>query len=165
MKVYDYINDLNSIIADLKTDLTYVKDKTRKRILIERINKLIDIRNSYESVIIHKYKIDSLETLIYSCVKAMLMNDKGHLGNSFSLEMYLKTLGEIVNEGSEQKKSELISYLDNSYDNKILKDYENHLDIFKYGNDLKSKPTYEHWNKILSQFVGVLKTDILWKKR
>ena len=165
MKVYNYIKDLNSVIADMKADLNYVKDKTRKRILIERINKLIDVRNSYESVIIYKFKIDSLETLIYSCVKSMLMNDKGHLGNDFDLEMYLKTLGEIINNGSEQKKSELISYLDNNYDNKILKDYQTHNDIFKYGDDMKNKPTYKHWNNVLNEFVGVLKTDILWKKR
>jgi|AntAceMinimDraft_17_1070374.scaffolds.fasta_scaffold49247_2 hypothetical protein len=163
MKIYNHIKILNGIIKDQKKDLSFVKDKTRRKILIERINNLVDARNSFDSVITYKYKLNSLDTIILSLVKSMLMNDKGHIGKEYNLEMYLKTLGGVIQEGKEHKKNELISYFNNNYDVLMMRDYNKTKDKDKLEKDLLDKPDFKFWNRILEDFLEIIKTDLLWK--
>ena len=148
MKVYKLIDKQKKIIKQLKNELPYSKNRIKDA---ERINSLIDVVNAFDSILVSKYKIDALETLIYSLFYELLIFYKAY-ENEIPIYEIVRTIDSDIFYGSELKKKQVIS---------ILKAHELNN---KIKNNSVFDKNYTNFDKLLSNLINEIKLNILWKK-
>jgi len=151
MKLLQDIKDLDTIISDLQYSLKYEKNKDKAN---KRIKSLINARNNYNDVLYNKFKIDSLNALILSNLKAQIMSDKGHLTGNIDLNFYLKQTATVINDGYLQKLAELSGIILGGLEAKCINE----------GKDVLGVPSKERISKRLLELITILKKDIWMTK-
>ena len=151
MKLLQDISDLDTIISDLEYSLKFEKNKDKAN---KRIKSLINARNNYNDVLHRNFKLDSLNALILSNLKAQIMNDKGHITGNIDLNFYLKQTATVIQDGYVQKLAELSGLVVDGVTAKYLKE----------GKDISTVPSKERIQKRLIELVTILKKDIWMQK-
>lgn len=149
--LFQDIKDIDDIISDLKYNLKFEKNKNKAN---KRISKLYNIRNNYDNVLCHNFKLDTLNALILSNLKAQIMSDKGHLTGNIDLNFYLKQTATVIQDGYEQKLSELSSIIKGGLDAKYLNE----------DKDILKCPKKETISNRIVELLGILKQDIWMTK-
>ena len=148
MNPFKHINNLNTVIRDLKYKLKFSKNEVKDTKII---NTLVDANKSFNDMMVNDYYTDAIETLIYSLMHEILMVHKAYKSE---LPMYeiLESIKKDIFYGKETKKSEVIS---------ILKTHE-------MNNKIKSGTVFSegvNFDKLLNDLVNEFKLDIKWKKK
>ena len=148
MKPFKIIEQQKQIIKDLTFELQYSKDKVKSG---KRINTLIKVVNSFDDMLVYKYKTDAINTLIYALFYELLMFYKAY-ENDLPLNEIIRTITTDLNYGSELKKEQVISILKtNELSNKIK-------------NNNVFDDNYTNFEPLLEEIIMKIKTDIQWKK-
>ena len=151
MKLLQDISDLDTIISDLEYSKKFEKNKDKAN---KRIKSLINTRNNYNDVLHQNFKLDSLNALILSNLKAQIMNDKGHITGNIDLNFYLKQTATVIQDGYVQKLAELLGLVVDGVTAKYLKE----------GKDILTVPSKERIQKRLIELVTILKKEIWMQK-
>ena len=107
MKPFQTIKDANDVINDMKKDLQFSKDKVKDA---KRINTLLDALKSFNDMLVYKYRTDAIETLIYSLMYEYLLMHEAYK-NEIPLHTIIYNIDKDIENGSKQKKAEVISIL------------------------------------------------------
>lgn len=149
MNPYILIYNLNQVISCLNNDKKYSKNKNRDAVL----NKVLkDVADGFESFLITEYKTDIIDTLIYALIYEWLLMFDVASGKEIPLYRMIKEIDDAIVYGSEVKKAECISLL------------EDHEIVIKINNNTVFDSDNADFDKILTQLVNEIKMQILWKK-
>ncbi len=149
MKPYKKIQKANKIIKDLKYELQFSKNKKRDA---ERINTLIDVLESFDSMLVSDYYTNAIETLIYTLIHEYLMMHKAYK-KEVPLHSIIENIEFAIANGTEQKKMEVIS---------VLKQHELKN---KIENNSVFDKNYANFDALLKNLMNKFKESILWNKK
>lgn len=149
MKPYQHIQETKKLIADMRNSLKYSKNKQADA---EKINVLIDCVNSFDSMLVSKYRTDAVESLIYALIYEWLLMFGVSRGKPIPLFRMTKEIDDAICYGAELKKREVIH---------LLEDHElvNKLKI-NDGDVLNNT----NFAELLERLVNEFKQQIVWKE-
>jgi len=150
MNLYNDIKDLDLIISELKNEVKYSKDKNKA---VNRINKLVGVRNNYFNTLRNNFYFDSLDTLILSNVLWQLRADGIMIPTHEVIEMNFKRVFYDLQGGRDFKYAELEATICNG------------IDVRNQGKSdekiIEKKPT-DKIQKAIIDMLDILKTDMVW---
>jgi len=149
MTPYQTIENLKKEVANLKYELKYSKNKQKDA---KRINTIITVLNEFDDMLLHKYKTDAVNRLIYGLI--LEYYKRYNVGSGGEIPLY-KMIDEIDNTlayDAEYKKLEIISQLKTNYISNLIKKNEIELWNFEY-------PDFEF---MLSDLLTQFKTTLKW---
>lgn len=146
MKPYLKIKNALDVVNDLKYKLQYSKNKAKD---VKDINTLLDALKSFDDMLIYKYKTDAVETLLYSLIYEYLLMHKAYK-NEIPLNTIIYNINKDIENGSKQKKAEVIS---------ILKTHELQN---KINNNSVFDENYANFDKMIKNLINEFKMNIKW---
>lgn len=146
MKPYKLIDKQKKIIKELTKELQYSKNKIRDA---KRINTLIDVSNSFDSMLVYKYKTNALDTLILSLMYEILMINKSY-ENEIPLFDIIETIRTDLFYGSELKLRQVISIL------------EHHELKNKIANNSLFDKNFTNFEVLIKDLLNKFKQDAVW---
>jgi hypothetical protein len=146
MKPYKLIDKQKKIIKELTKELQYSKNKIRDA---KRINTLIDVSNSFDSMLVYKYKTNALDTLILSLMYEILMINKSY-ENEIPLFDIVETIRTDLFYGSELKLRQVISVL------------EHHELKNKIANNSLFDKNFTNFEVLIKDLLNKFKQDAVW---
>ena len=146
MKPYKLIDKQKKIIKELTKELQYSKNKIRDA---KRINTLIDVSNSFDSMLVYKYKTNALDTLILSLMYEILMINKSY-ENEIPLFDIIETIRTDLFYGSELKLRQVISVL------------EHHELKNKIANNSLFDKNFTNFDVLIKDLLNKFKQDAVW---
>jgi len=145
MKPYTKLKNALFVINELKNELPYSKDKVKNA---KRINTLLDALKSFDDMLAYKYRTDAIETLIYALIYEYLLQTINT--NELPIHSIVYNIENSINNGSEQKKAEVIS---------ILKHHEMKN---KIENSTVFDKDYINFDVLLKDLVNNFKQSVQW---
>jgi hypothetical protein len=145
MKPYTKLKNALFVINELKNELPYSKDKVKNA---KRINTLLDALKSFDDMLAYKYRTDAIETLIYALIYEYLLQTINT--NELPIHSIVYNIENSINNGSQQKKAEVIS---------ILKHHEMKN---KIENSTVFDKDYINFDVLLKDLVNNFKQSVQW---
>ena len=143
---FKQLDKAKKVINDLTFKLKYSKNKVKDG---TDINTLIKTVKLFDSMLVSKYKTDAVNTLIYSLIYKILMENKAYK-KEIPLHQIINELDTDIFYGAELKKKQVIS---------ILKTHELNN---KIKNNSVFDKKYANFGKMLDKLVNEFKQDIVW---
>jgi len=145
MKPYTKLKKAIKVIDLMKNDLTYSKNVVKDA---ERINTLLDALKSFDDMLIYKYRTDAVETLIYSLIYEYLLQTLNT--NEIPIHSIVYNIETAINNGSEQKKAEVISLL------------KHHEMKNKIKNSTVFDKDYINFDALIKELINNFKQSVQW---
>lgn len=150
MKPFDIIEKQKQDLNRLKYKLQYSKDKKTDA---NTINVIVDTLNCLNDILVSKYYTSALETLIYSLVYHILLENKIQNGGDLPINYVAKIIRQDLRMGLEHQKGKVISLLNTYHVTNLTKEKEFNLE------------NMVDFDKLISTLVQNFKTDIVWNKK
>jgi len=150
MNLYNDIKDLDLLIAELKKEVKYSKDKNKA---VNRINKLVDVRNNYFNTLRNNFYFDSLDTLILSNVLWQLRADGVMIPDYECINRSFKRVFYDLQAGRSLKYAELEATICNGIDVR---------NEGKSNEKIIEKKSTDKIQKAIRDMLDILKTDMVW---
>ena len=143
MKPYQHIKKQKEIIKDMTFELQYLKDKDKG---VKRINALIEVVNTFESMLEGKYYTDAIETLLYARIYSHLMGNINK--EEIDLHGIVRNIENDIYYGKHVKKAEVAGVLQH-------KEMMCKIDSEDFTN-------FANWDKMLNDLINEFKLSIKW---
>lgn len=144
---YLIIQNQKKVIENLKYKFKFSNNKKQDA---DDINALIDTIELFELHLNNKYKIDALESVIYTLIKEILMQHKVW-DNQIPIHQITKTIDDALTYGKDVAKQEVVDLLkSHELTNKI-----NDLTLFN--------SEYTNFDILLNKLMREFKYQIVWK--
>ena len=107
---------------------------------------------------------DSLELLIFAYIEKCMVIDGVQKGKTYSMEWYLKQLGNIIGQGAAFRKLQVMAKIRSGYDKLMEEDYNENKDTERVAKMIEKIPSEKSMSEMLTEFVKVIITNIKLKK-
>jgi len=154
MKPFEHIENCKRVVNNLKFKLQYSKNKEKDA---EDINTLIKALNSFDDMLVYKYKTDAIDSLITYIIEDYLSRYYVECNGDFSDGLPLHEIIRKIDVSLKDNSNESTYYLSSSINSYLI-------GSGVINKDFKKVPDILEIQKLVKETLTEIKKYVVWKK-